>query len=762
MTGIFLLRIVGFIWKGKKVKDMKKGRLIQGVVVLGCMLAMCIFIGKYRYSDVNIEENDIPLSDLPGVLVENTKDDINIIPDKYNTGTKGDLFVVGIGDKISGIQFAAGSGSTRNVLDFSYRNKNIEGTVIFKNIDFSNHAVWMYHEDEVTRKIKVIFENCKFSGVVTGKGQGNISYEFNNCTIRSFSGSNAVFNYCKFGGGYKDGLVPFQNVEVNDSFFCDMASECATGPEVHTDGTQIYGVAGIDVKNVSFDNCRFEIPGHANAGSTAYINACIMLQLEYSNANKVNFTNCIVNGGGYSIYAWDKKKGYTFDDVKFSGIRSGCAKTMGTLYHTVSPGITIEDIEETDSIYIGSVWKENGSTHFSVTNDTNQKRKLMIYTDKGEYEYIIPACPEGAQLKQVYSYSDFPFDIDIVIPENCSYAVCYDATIDGYAKQVRYVNWSENAVYMDADVLRSLSAGGDDVIVSGTCGKNIEFTITKAGELTLSGEGATYSYTSAKLSPWTEYNGFIKKIKVEEGITKLGPQLFRNCNGVQEVSLPIGLTVIDQRAFAGCSSLTSVTLPSTIERLGGYVFNGTALQNVYLDGVLLENVEVGEGNTSWLSKIVEIENEVKEAAVIMQGMCGNNVSYVLTDDGVLKLKGTGATFKYTSTKTAPWYDLRTKVETVVIEEGIETLGDQLFRKCSNLKQVELPNGLRVISNNCFISCSSLQYVEFPRSLKEIRRYAFSGTNILYASFNGTTDEWNEVIVGEYNSVLNNKVYVAKK
>ncbi len=739
---------------------MKKKRLVQIAVVLVCTFTLCVGSICGRNGYVDIEENDVPLNGAMNVLVQHTKDDIKIIPDKYNTGAKGELKTVDIGETINGIQFVSGTGGTRNVLDFAYRNKNISGTVTFKDLDFSNCGLWVYHEEEVTRKIKIIFENCNLSGVSTGKKPGNISYEFNNCTIRNFSGSNAVFNNCRFGGSYKDGLVPFQNVQVKDSFFCDMAAMCATGAELHTDGTQIYGVKGVDVENVTFDNCRFEIPPHGNNGSTAYVNACIMLQLEYSNAKEVSFTDCIVNGGGYSIYAWDKKKGYTFEDVKISGIRSGCTKTNGTLYHTVSPGITIEDIGETDALYISSVWKENGSTHFSVTNDTNQERKLTIYTDDGEYEYTIPACPMGEELKQIYTYSDLPFDIDITIPFECKYAVCYDTTLEGYAKQIRCANYSGSDVYMDANVVRNLNSKADEVICSGTCGKEVDFDLTKAGVLTLSGEGTTSSYTSAKLSPWAEYNGFIKKIEVEDGITRLGAQLFRNCNGVKEVSLPKGLTEIDKRAFAGCTSLTAIELPDTIEKLGDYVFSGVAMQTVYVDELEFENIEVGTGNDSLASKVMKIEKEEEaesESAIISQGMCGTDVSYVLTEDGVLRLVGNGATSKYTSSKTAPWFESRLSIEKVVIEEGIDTLGDQLFRKCTNLKEIELPESLRIISNNCFLSCAGLQHIEFSNKLTEIKRYAFAGTNIQNVTYNGTIDEWNHIAIGEYNSVLMNKV-----
>ena len=316
-------------------------------------------------------------------IITQTDADTTIIPDQYNTGCKGELQVIEMntenGTDVNGVLFIAGSGGTRHVLDFAYRNKEVEGTVYIENCDFSNFSLWSYNENKVERDIHVVFNNCKFLGVSTGKSEGNVTFEFNNCTFNSFNGGNSTFNDCQFGKSYTDGVVPFQNVQVNHCFFADMGSMMSE-KEVHTDGTQIYGYAEVDVSNVNFTNCRFEIPALGIDDSKAYVNACIMLQLEFSNAKDVSFTNCIVNGGGYSIYASSKGGDFTFENVCFQGIQFGCAKKYGVFYPKVNTSVAIKDVTATDSLYIGSVWKENGETHLIVTNDTNQERTLLVYT----------------------------------------------------------------------------------------------------------------------------------------------------------------------------------------------------------------------------------------------------------------------------------------------------------------------------------------------------------------------------------------------
>ena len=64
---------------------------------------------------------DVYASSANTVLVKKTKADKNVIPDKYNTGAKGNLKKVKLGAVVGGIQFTAASGNTKNSLDLINR-----------------------------------------------------------------------------------------------------------------------------------------------------------------------------------------------------------------------------------------------------------------------------------------------------------------------------------------------------------------------------------------------------------------------------------------------------------------------------------------------------------------------------------------------------------------------------------------------------------------------------------------------------------------
>lgn len=594
----------------------KRKRVLQVLITSVCMIALCIgAIGSVN-KVVEIEDEPVALEDSIGTLISETAEDINVIPDKYNCGAKGELTEVTAGQTINSVKFKLSSG--KNVMEFGYGNKHISGTVTFENMDFSNNDMGFYNEYLVDRDIKVVFNNCKFAQIKTSQVASRMQYEFNNCTLISFYGCNATFNRCLFGQHYRDGIIPFQNVTVNDSYIKDMASTDPASAGIHSDGTQMYGHKDAEVKDVYFNNCRFEVPAVQTGSNSASVNACIMVQLEYNNGKNINFKNCKINGGGYSIYARTTTDKYTLSNVVFENIDVGGAKLFKTVYSKVSDGVEFINVKDTASLYVGSVWQEDGTTHFSVSNDTNIARKITIYTDSNIYNFAIPACPDGKNLYD--DFADYPFDIDISIPEKCTYAVCYDSTEENNEKQLRFVNWTNQEVRLkisnkqeasgnvviEDKVEESVVEKQEAVAVRGTCGRNVEYTLDADGILHIRGTGATDNFHSKKNAPWYDYKDKIVKVVIDDGITKIGNQCFRDCNNINQVEIPDSVSVIGANAFIRCYGLNEIRLPENLKEVGSYAFAGTRLKKSSYAGNEQEwsSIVVGIRNESLLTSLV--------------------------------------------------------------------------------------------------------------------------------------------------------------
>ncbi len=118
--------------------------------------------------------------------------------------------------------------------------------------------------------------------------------------------------------------------------------------------------------------------------------------------------------------------------------------------------------------------------------------------------------------------------------------------------------------------------------------------------------------------------------------------------------------------------------------------------------------------------------------VVASGYCGadedgKNLSWALTADGTLTISGTGAMKDYSkdySYNSSPWEDYKQTIATVVIQEGVTTIGDVAFRYCNALTNVTLPEGLTTIGAEAFEYCNALTDVILPDGLTTLGRWAF--------------------------------------
>ena len=98
-----------------------------------------------------------------------------------------------------------------------------------------------------------------------------------------------------------------------------------------------------------------------------------------------------------------------------------------------------------------------------------------------------------------------------------------------------------------------------------------------------------------------------------------------------------------------------------------------------------------------------------ENNIIASGTCGDNLTWELTPDSVLTISGTGAMYGYTST-SQPWSSYRSTIKSVVIEDGVTSIGDMAFYLCSSLTSITIPNSVTLIGSSAFSGCSNITEV----------------------------------------------------
>jgi len=106
------------------------------------------------------------------------------------------------------------------------------------------------------------------------------------------------------------------------------------------------------------------------------------------------------------------------------------------------------------------------------------------------------------------------------------------------------------------------------------------------------------------------------------------------------------------------------------------------------------------------------------AETVAEGFCGE-VAWVLDSDGVLTISGNGAM------GSTSWESY--SITSVVINEGVTSIGTNAFRGCSSLTRVSIPGSVTTIGNTAFYGCSNLTTVDYyGTSAPTTGYYVFSG------------------------------------
>lgn len=127
-----------------------------------------------------------------------------------------------------------------------------------------------------------------------------------------------------------------------------------------------------------------------------------------------------------------------------------------------------------------------------------------------------------------------------------------------------------------------------------------------------------------------------------------------------------------------------------------------------------------------------IENTVTTQStattIVKSGECGENVTYTLDSNGLLKISGSGNMNDY-YIGNSPFY-LNKDIKEIVIGDGVTSIGDCAFWGCSSLTSIEIPDGVTSIGMSVFDSCSSLTSIEIPVGVTSLKDFVFYGCSSL--------------------------------
>ena len=100
--------------------------------------------------------------------------------------------------------------------------------------------------------------------------------------------------------------------------------------------------------------------------------------------------------------------------------------------------------------------------------------------------------------------------------------------------------------------------------------------------------------------------------------------------------------------------------------------------------------------------------------------CGDALTWTLDENGVLTISGTGD-----MGTDIPWASYAENITSVVIEDGVTSVADDVFSFLPNLTSVTLSGSVESIGERAFMECTQLTHIDIPEGVKTIGYCAFN-------------------------------------
>ena len=202
-------------------------------------------------------------------------------------------------------------------------------------------------------------------------------------------------------------------------------------------------------------------------------------------------------------------------------------------------------------------------------------------------------------------------------------------------------------------------------------------------------------------------NEFVYDLTIQEGITAIPDNAFKNCSRMGNVSLPESLETIGNSAFYG-TNIWDLTIPANVQSIGSSAFQSAHIKSLTIPA---------NSRLTAIGYRTFSDNRLYSLSILADSITSLG-QYAFANCGM---------------------------DTLVLPPNLTSLSAYSFNNCDNLRYIVMPNTLTEVPDCAFQGCDNLDDIQFPRNLQRIGKYAFADcTNLRNVDIPGLVTE-----IGDY-------------
>ncbi len=304
----------------------------------------------------------------------------------------------------------------------------------------------------------------------------------------------------------------------------------------------------------------------------------------------------------------------------------------------------------------------------------------------------------------------------------------------------------------------------------------------------------------------------LTNITIPDSVHYIYENAFKNCTGLEKVVIGKNIYRIQKNAFTGCTNLKDVYYLGSQEKWNSIIIEDNNAEltsaNIFYDSISVDDgtghihnykltmtspncteegsavysCECGEEFVEVFASLGHVEEKIPQklptttttgcTAGVKCSRCGEilveqqtipALDENITDTGiegnlywtfdafagVFELYGSGPMNDYEKNENRKWNSFADEIKTVIIHEGVTSVGQRAFNSCKSLRNVQIPStvtkigaasfygcynlkniriaeGVTEIGVNAFAYCDSITSITIPEGVKTIDEYAFRG------------------------------------